>query len=179
MRLHKLRKQHGMTLQQVADAAGFSRSLISKIETGSVSPPVATLTRLAAALGVTVSHLLGETDDRTTVHCAAATVAAKGLTITDKGYGFFAFATERADKTMQPYLFVARKGRVKPQALSHPGQEFVYVMSGRMQFRVGSVAYTLAPGDSLYFDSDEPHDLTPLSKEVRYLAVFCSAATPV
>ncbi len=127
MRMHKLRKQHGMTLQQVADASGFSRSLISKIETGKVTPPVATLSKIAAALGVTVSELLAEAGNGTTIHTRAGAVDDRGLTKTDKGYAFFAFATERADKLMQPYLFVARKGEIKGQSLSHAGEEFVYV----------------------------------------------------
>ncbi len=46
------------------------------------------------------------------------------------------------------------------------------MLEGEMKYRVGSVEYVLRPGDSLYFDSEDQHDLQPISRRVRYLAVF-------
>jgi quercetin dioxygenase-like cupin family protein len=93
------------------------------------------------------------------------------LVATRTGYSFHAFAGGRAAKRMQPYLFVARKGEVRPDLLTHAGEEFVYVLEGRMEYRVGDTRYELGAGDSLYFDSAEPHGLAPLTALVRYLGV--------
>ena len=171
-RIRKIRKRQGRTLQEIADRCGFTRSLLSKIETGLTSPPVATLTKIASALGVRPSSFLEDADDASTVHTPAAAAKGRGLVATDKGYSFHAFAAGRAEKMMQPYLFVAEKGKVKPKPLSHRGEEFVYVIEGRMKYRVGRVEYTLGAGDSLYFDAEEPHDLEPVAGRVEYLAVF-------
>ncbi len=73
---------------------------------------------------------------------------------------------------MQPFLFVAEKGKIQPGPMSHGGEEFVHVLSGRMRYHVGETTYTLGPGDSLYFDAEEKHDLEPITTQVRYLAVF-------
>lgn len=170
-RIRKLRRQQGRTLEEIATACGFTRSLLSKIESGKTTPPVATLTRIAAALGVQVADLLSDETQHTTVYTAAAD-ARRGLVRTRKGYLFHTFAAGRSGKRMQPYLFVAGKGKVKPQALEHRGEEFVFVIEGRMRYRVGAVEYRLGPGDSVYFDAEEPHDLEPLSKRVVYLGVF-------
>lgn len=160
----------GRTLQEVADGSGVTKSLLSKIENGKSMPPLATLTRIAGALGVKVSALLDGADEHGTIFTPASET---GRTVkTDKGYAFFSFAAQRSDKQMQTYLFEAEKGRVKPQPLSHRGEEFIYVLEGRMQYSVGPVSYTLGQGDSLYFDAEEDHDLEPITKKVRYLAVF-------
>jgi uncharacterized cupin superfamily protein len=69
-------------------------------------------------------------------------------------------------------LFVARRGEVQPGALQHSGEEFVYVLEGEMNYRVGSVTHKLGPGDSLYFDAEDEHDFEPLTPEVRFLGIF-------
>ncbi|MBN1674443.1 MAG: helix-turn-helix domain-containing protein [Kiritimatiellae bacterium] len=171
-RIRRLRKRQGRTLQQVADLCGFTKSLLCKIETGKTIPPIATLSRIADALGVKPSDLLAEAEARGTVFLPADRLKNATLMRTDKGYSFFHFAAERAAKLMEPYLFVARKGEIGGEPLTHRGEEFLYVLDGQMQFRVGKIEYALGPGDSLYFDAEDPHDLQAVSDEVRYLCVF-------
>jgi transcriptional regulator with XRE-family HTH domain len=170
--IRKIRRQHRRTLQEIADAAEISKSLLSKIETGATSPPVATLMRISDALGVPVSSLMDPTADVGTVFTPSSAIETKKLTRTDKGYLFCALAAGRADKRMQVFMFEAERGKVKRQPLSHGGEEFVYMLQGRMKYRVASVEYTLGPGDSLYFDGEDDHDLAPITDRVRYLAVF-------
>jgi transcriptional regulator with XRE-family HTH domain len=170
-RIRKLRRVQGRTIAEVASKAGFSRSFLSKIESGATVPPVATLTKIAESLGTRIGALLDEDAQETTVHTTAAASASR-LVSTRKGYSFHAFAAGRPEKRMQPFLFVAEKGRIRPRPLEHRGEEFVYVLEGGMKYRVGAVEYRLSRGDSLYFDAEEPHDLDPLTRRVAYLAVF-------
>ncbi|HAI10445.1 MAG TPA: XRE family transcriptional regulator [Phycisphaerales bacterium] len=177
-RIRTLRRRMGWTLQDVADRCDFTRSLLSKIETGKTIPPVATLTRIAQTLGVSVSSLLDDGEDHGTIVQSADAHHVDAMTPTDKGYKFFAFAANRSQKLMQPLLFEARKDSIKPQAMTHGGEEFVYVLSGKMRYRVGSTVHLLKPGDSVYFDSDQEHELEPVSEVVRFLAVFAEAPKP-
>jgi quercetin dioxygenase-like cupin family protein len=133
---------------------------------------VAALTNIAGALGVEVSALLAEDREQRRVFTAAARAAAGCREAAGKGYRFFPFATERASKSMQPFLFAARRGEVVRKPLSHAGEEFIYMLSGEMRYFVGGEEFRLGPGDSLYYDAAEDHDLEPVSKEVEYLAVF-------
>lgn len=171
-RIRRLRLGQGRTLQQVADACGFTRSLLSKIETGRTSPPVATLMKIAAALGVKAAALLDEASAPGAVVERAKDLDRKKLLRTASGYRFFPFAAGRVEKLMQPYLFVARRGEMKRHRLSHCGEEFVYVLTGRMRYRVGGTVHELGKGDSLYFDAAEEHALEPITAEVTYLGVF-------
>ena len=177
-RIRSLRRQQKRTLKEVAAQCGFTESLLSKIESGKSSPPVATLARIAAALGVGLGDLIDGSRTVGTVATAAAALEQRPVTRTAKGYGFHVLAAERGAKIMQPFLFEAEKGGVKPGMLSHSGEEFVYVLEGSMNYRVGSTTYNLGPGDSLYFDAEEEHDLEPISDVVRYLGVFTDRITP-
>jgi transcriptional regulator with XRE-family HTH domain len=171
-RIRRIRLQQDRTLDEIARACGFTKSLLSKIENGRTAPPVATLTKIASALGVRVASLLDGNSDDGSVYEPSSGIAPERFVRTDKGYSFFAFAAGRADKAMQPYLFVAERGKVRGDALEHRGEEFVYMLEGTMRYRVGAVEYRLQAGDSVYFDGEEQHDLLPVSAKVRYLAVF-------
>ena len=171
-RLRKIRRMQGRTLKEISGNANITVSLLSKIENNKSQPPIATLTRIASALGVSTSSLLADGEQSGTIFIPAKNTSTR--TRADKGYEFFSFATQRKEKLMDIFLFVAKKDEVTPQPLNHSGEEFVYVLRGEMKYSVGSAQYTLKAGDALYFDSESDHDLEPLTKEVRYLAVFCT-----
>lgn len=177
-RIRTLRRVQKRTLKEVAAQCGFTESLLSKIESGKTTPPLATLARIAAALGVGLSDLLDGERTVSTVSTPAADLEKRAPTRTGKGYGFHVLAAERAGKIMQPFLFVAAKDGVQPGTLSHSGEEFIYVLEGRMRYRVGATTYTLGPGDSLYFDAEEEHDLEPITEQVRFLGIFTERPTP-
>jgi len=177
-RIRRLRLGQRLTLEQVAQACGCTRSLLSKIENGRSTPPLATLMRIAQALGVQPGSLLEDGGaDRTVVDRASERAA---QVLTDGGYRYAALAAARGDRRMQPFLFSARRGEVRRHVLRHPGEEFLFVLEGSMRYRVGGREFHLGPGDALYFDAEEEHALEPLSDEVRYLGVFLdpAAATP-
>lgn len=170
--IKKIRKQQNRTLQDVADSCGFSKSLLSKIENGIVVPPVATLSKIAEALGTKVSALLEDGENESTIFTQSEDIKNGPIVETDKGYKFYAFANEFKDKKMQPCLFKGKKGEVKKHSVSHSGEEFIYMLEGKMKVRVGKVEYELNSGDSLYFNSLEEHGMMPVSDEVKYINIF-------
>jgi transcriptional regulator with XRE-family HTH domain len=168
-RVRTLRLRHGLRLVDVAERCGFTKSLLSKIETGAVRPPIATLTAIAAALGVPVAALIEDQGAGRTVVDRADEGNQRR---TDKGYRYRLLAGSRVEKAMQPFVFTARRGEVRRSPLRHAGEEFVHVISGELDFRVGSTSHRLSSGDSLYFDADEEHDVEPVSAEATWVAVF-------
>lgn len=172
-RIKYLRMSQKRTLQEIADLCGCTKSLLSKIENGKTTPPISTLTKIADTLGVTVASILDENTHigKTVFVPKIMTEESKGIATT-KGYFFIPIVAERVNKEMQPYIFIAEKGGVKSQPLSHQGEEFIYVLEGEMKYRVGNVEYTMSEGDSLYFDALDEHELFPISDKVKYLAVF-------
>lgn len=159
------------TLQDLADSSDLSKSMISKIENNKTIPSIAALVQIASSLGVSVSDIL-EAEDTLSAEFTSATEIKKNITRTDKGYSIFPFASKYHHKKMQPFVIVAKEGEVKEHELTHEGEEFIYVISGVLNFKVGGTTYELKKGDSLYFNSLEPHGMLPASKEVVYLDIF-------
>ncbi len=170
-RIRRIRNEQKRTLQDIADVCGFTKSLLSKIETGKVTPPIATLVKIAGALQVGVATLIEADATVHAVHDPRSKVDS-GVIRTKVGYGIFPFATDYHDKRMQPFLFVARRGEVAEHRLDHTGEEFIYIVAGAMRVRVGDRLFDLEAGDGLYFNAAETHGITPVSEEVRYINIF-------
>ena len=171
-RIRALRRQQRLTLQALADAAGYSKSLLSRIESNKVMPTVASLTRIAQSLKVPIAVLLDASAEEQIIYTPAEQTERAAMTLTEKGYAFCALANARLKKRMMPFVFEARRGEVISEELSHDGEEFIYVLDGEMRYRVADRLFVLRPGDSLYFDGINGHELEPLSDVVRYLAFF-------
>jgi transcriptional regulator with XRE-family HTH domain len=170
-RIKILRINQKRTLQEIADASELSKSMISKIENNKTVPSVAALIKISKALGTNISSLL-EQEGWLNAIMTTRQKAEESLTITDKGYSIYPYASEYHEKKMQPFLFVAKKGEVMPHELSHEGEEFIYIIRGEMKMQVGEIEYCLKEGDSLYFNSLQKHGIMPVSDEVTYLDIF-------
>ncbi|MBA3707546.1 MAG: cupin domain-containing protein [Planctomycetes bacterium] len=169
-RIRTVRLRAHLRLDDVAALCGVTKSLLSKIETGAVKPAVATLVGVARALRVPVAAFLD--DDGGARRTVLMRGGDEGFQRTDKGYRYRLLAAERVEKAMQPFIFRARRGEVKPGPLRHAGEEFVHVLSGELDFRVSGTTHHLKPGDGLYFDSDEEHDFAATTAEAVWIAVF-------
>jgi transcriptional regulator with XRE-family HTH domain len=169
--IRQLRLEQRRTQQEIASACGFTKSLLSKIESNKVVPPVATLVKIATSLGTKVSALI-EAGNNVAVVPATAKEVAGNMIKTERGYWIYPFATRFQGKRMQPFLFVARKGEVKEHHLAHEGEEFMYVLEGEMTVQVGKTEHRLQAGGSIYFNSTQEHQVIPISKTVKYLNIF-------
>jgi transcriptional regulator with XRE-family HTH domain len=170
--IRKLRKLQQQTLQNVADKCGFTKSLLSKIEGGKVVPPMSTLVKIACALNTNIADLMA---DGKAIGCVFIPVGHHGTepTPTVSGYRILPLAVEFKKKKMQPFLFTVRPDELQDKTNSHTGEEFIYVLEGVMEFRVGTRTYTLGPGDSIFFNSiNEHHILGVLADQVKYLDIF-------
>lgn len=170
-RIKVLRINQKRTLQEIADACEMSKSMISKIENNKTVPSVAALVKIARALGTTISSIL-EQEGWLNAVITSRQKAEENLTHTDKGYLIYPYASGYHEKKMQPFLFVAKKGEVMPHRVSHEGEEFIYILRGKMKMQVGEMEYLLKEGDSLYFNALQKHGVMPVSDEVSYLDIF-------
>jgi transcriptional regulator with XRE-family HTH domain len=171
-KIRKIRTEQNRTLEDIAEKCGVSKSFLSKVETGKTVPAVATLVKIAEALGVKVSVLLDDEFYTGTIYTPTEKVVTSNMVQTNEGYMFFPIAAERSDKFMQPFIFTAKKGDIQPHCLTHKGEEFIYILEGELKYWVGEKEFILKKGDSLYFDSHEKHRFNPISEEVKYMAVF-------
>ncbi|MGW7047369.1 helix-turn-helix domain-containing protein [Streptomyces avermitilis] len=151
--LRALRRRASLTLEVAARAAGLSPAHLSRLETGQRQPSLPMLLALARIYGTTVSELLGETvGDRDAVVRAAdrEPAGAGGWTYWQAG------AAGRAMQALRVHVPYGTQGDV---VRVHPGEEWLYVLKGRLRLRLGDTTHLLGPGDSAHFDSLTPHRL--------------------
>ena len=171
--IRKLRIQAGLTLTVVAKKAQLTKSTLSKIETGQTSPPISTLIRIARAMNVPlVEFFIDEAKEPAYV----LTRKDKGQRVIHNGsqfgYSYEALALEKRDKYVEPFLLTISPADPAGQ-FYHSGQEFIYMLSGCMDFAVGEDQFSLKKGDSLFFDSSHLHKTRVAGKHpAKFLCIF-------
>ena len=169
------RKKMEITVVDLANQAGLSAGMLSKIENGLTSPSLATLRALADALQIPVTALFRSYDE---VSDAMHVKAGEGLKIERRGtraghqYQLLGHSTHPA-LAVEPYLItITEESDVFPR-FQHSGLEFLYIIEGAVKYRHGDSVYELEAGDSLFFDADKPHGPEQLVRlPLRFLSII-------
>jgi len=152
--LRALRKQRGLSLRALAALCGLSANTISLVERGKTSPSVATLHRLATALGVSMPFFFEEKEQRDVVFVKAdrrARTRSDSVIMENLGSGL-------RDQTMEPLLVSLQPGAGSgDEPIVHLGHEFVFCLEGEIEYKIRGHRYLLAAGDSLIFEAHLPH----------------------
>ncbi|HEY4716468.1 MAG TPA: cupin domain-containing protein [bacterium] len=178
-KLRELRRERNFTLQDVATATGFSASLISLIESENVSPPIATLSRIAGVLKVNMGYFFAESSDDKKVEVVRRGRGKKVRRVISSsgvkhGYSYETLAYKLKERKMEPFLLTVRtKGGDEKSVYNHEGEEFLMVLKGRVVLVYGDEKIHLKEGDSVYFDSRVEHRLLSHGTQAaRVLAVI-------
>jgi transcriptional regulator with XRE-family HTH domain len=160
MKVKKARMDEGLKLVDVARISGISQGMVSKIENAQVSTSLETLSRLCDAIGLPISKLF--TDYDRPDGGAQFTKAGEGLEVvrrgTEKGHTYQLLTYKRGGKTtFEPFMVSMDDLSEVFPTFSHPGEEFIYLVSGKLVYRHGNHLYEMEAGDSLTFDAEVPH----------------------
>ena len=154
-RLRRYRREAGLTLQQVADAAGVTAGFLSQAERNLTGISISSLANLAKALDVPLRALLDQpAQERPATHQGRRRrYATRGR---EQIY-------ERLSTAFPGHVINAVKLALPPgyrsERVVHDGEEFVYVLIGKVRYSVAGIDHDLGPGDSLHFDARQPHRL--------------------
>jgi transcriptional regulator with XRE-family HTH domain len=165
-RLRELRTQRGLTLEEVATRADLDVSTLSRLESGKRRLALDHLPRLAAALSVTTDDLL-RTPDTEDPRVRGAAQTRHGVTywpLTNDGPagGLHAFK-----------IRVSARRRTPPDELPvHDGQDWMYVLAGRLRLILGERDFTIKPGEAVEFSTWTPHWFGAVDGPVEAVAIF-------
>ena len=174
--IRELRLRDGLTIAQVSERAAISRGMLSKIENGQTTAGLDTLSRIARALGVSMSMLFSRYD-------AAGTGAqhvrrGQGMETvrrgTKSGHTYHLLAYDQGPtKLFEPFLISIDDDSQRYPTFHHPGTEFIYMLEGEIEYRCGQQTYRLEPGDALSFPGSVPHGPERLLQcPIRFLSVI-------
>jgi transcriptional regulator with XRE-family HTH domain len=174
--IRHIRLQHGLTIAEVAQRAGISRGMLSKIENGHTSTSLENLEQIANSLGVTLARLFR--DYNAPVGGAQFVKNGQGMEVvrrgTSRGHTYQLLAYDQGPKkTFEPFLISLEEQNEEFPPFEHSGTEFIYMLEGKLVYSVGGESYTLEPGDSLTFRGELPHRPEKLLKmPIKFLAII-------
>jgi len=150
-RLRQLRLQRGLSLAQVAKAAGISVGFLSALERSQMSASVSTLRKLTRFYQTNILDFFDpfESDSRL--------VPPQKRKILEAGPGVRMELLAWGNTVMEPHLFRIAPNAGSGESYTHEGEEFLYVLRGEFQISVEQKEYRLKAGDSFYFESITPH----------------------
>jgi transcriptional regulator with XRE-family HTH domain len=159
-RVREIRKVRKWTLKDVSDRTGLAISTISKMERGEISLTYDRFMRLAQGLGLDVGELFDSQAEGFEHGTVSVTRAGDAPLHRSATYDYDMLASDVTGKHMVPMV-----GRIKAHSfsafedfISHPGEEFIYVIEGTVAVHLkGRAPVILNKGDSIYFDSGLGH----------------------
>jgi transcriptional regulator with XRE-family HTH domain len=176
-KIKELRRARKLTLQDVATETGFSTALISQIENNNVSPPIATLSKIALFFDVKIGHFFSENEEE----CRFEVLRGNELTVipkvvsrdgTNHGYFYESLSVRKKNKKMDPFLITLNEKVTNTDTYSHNGEEFLFVMKGTAELLLDDQRIVLNEGDSVYFDANLKHRLLSTGcDEVKVMVV--------
>lgn len=149
--LRAVRRQRGLTLEQLAEQTGLTKSYLSKVERGQSTPSIAVALKVARALEVDVGRLFSD-------QVAEETIAVDHAE-QRSGERYRSLASSVLGKSMSPFIVRPTGHPCDDPHPEHAGQEFVFVHQGRIELDYGDRTVTLGAGDSAYFDATVSHKL--------------------
>lgn len=163
--LRVLRRQRGLTLQELAEQTGLTKSYLSKIERGRSTPSIAVAMKVAAALDVDVAQLFCERSAEEKITVDRATDGAAGA------QRYRAVAAGLLGKSMVPFVIEPGADCAADPHPVHTGQEFMFVHAGAIELEYGDRTWTLQTGDSAYFDASVSHRIRAVHGTHPYVVV--------
>lgn len=167
--LKKLRTESKLSQKRLAEATHLSPTLISRIESGLVMPSIGTLQEIADSLKSDIGYFFKGAESKSYVitrkgrrKVSFARRGAKGKVT----YGLELLAEGMENPFMEPCIVTEyAKAGEEFQLAKHDGQEFIYVLEGKLELTLGEEKFTLNEGDAAYFLGEIAHGGKSLGKK--------------
>ncbi len=170
-RVREMREIMEYTTAELAEKLGVDEATYVQYEEGKKTFPVSTLYALAGIFGVDFTTLL--TGEAPRMGGYTIVRAGHGVDVSrNPEYHFQSLAFNFKGRTMEP-MIVSLDPKEKPASLvSHDGQEFNLILSGRVKIVIGRHEFILETGDSMYFDPTIPHGQYAIDEPATFLTVI-------
>ena len=176
-RVRGVREKRGLSLEDISQRTGIQVDVLGRIEAGEMAPPLGTIIKLAKALEMKMGYFISGEEDRpfTIVRGDDRKVVSRHDSKKGKYYGYTyeSLAPHKKDRHMEPFLVTLYPASTEEERSTHDGQEFIFVLQGKMEVRLEEEIHILEPGDSIYYDSTVPHLVKCYGEETtKILAVL-------
>lgn len=170
-RIKYLRDALDMTEQEVADAIHLPLDEYIAYENGEKDIPISVIYSTSAALGVDATEIILGEAPRMEEYCV--TRKNQGVIIERyHGYSFEALAHNFIGRDKEPMIVTLTSTDKRADLVTHSGQEFNYVLEGKIGVIIGSHTFELSEGDSVYFNPEIPHGQYSIEGTAKFLTII-------
>ncbi len=177
-RIRELREIIGMSPEEMAKKTDLSLEMYEKYESGLVDLPFTFIHKCAILFGVELTDLL----EGSSAHLSSYTVTRKGkgrMTAREPGIEIKDLAPLFRHKIVEPfwvtYTYSEEQQNQPIHLINHAGQEFDFILSGKLKIQIGEHTEILTEGDSIYYNSSTPHGMIAVDGKD---CVFCAVVIP-
>ena len=164
-KIKKVRTEKKISFENLANETGFSIEFLKEIESGKRTPPVGALLQISRALQIDSGFLLKEQESKLEKRIRAYAKR------TDN-YAYETLTPGAENKHLKAFkVSIEPMQDHKGVGYQHEGEEFVYVLKGKLEILVGDHVNTLNAGDSLHFNSGIRHKMRNLGEQEAELVV--------
>jgi transcriptional regulator with XRE-family HTH domain len=165
-RLRQLRMQRGLTLEEVASRSSIDVSTLSRLESGKRRLALDHLPRLATALSVSTDELLRAPE--------AEDPRVRGGSHTHNDVTYWPLTRHGPAGGLHAYkIRISARRRTPPAELAvHEGQDWMYVLSGRLRLILGEKDFTIKFGEAVEFSTWTPHWFGTVDGPVEAITLF-------
>lgn len=154
-KLRRLRMSNSLTQEELAGRADLTKGYISQIENDTTSPTIGTLKDLLDVLGVSLSEFFAQTQELRVVYGKQDRVIAGD----EDGLRVELLVPGAQNRTMDPAMVTLQPGMAMGEQPIHEGEEFGFVLSGRVELSLDGKKYTLRKDECFHFPSDRRHQV--------------------
>ncbi len=156
----EIREKKGLSLKDISQRTGLQPEFLMDVEKGKISPPLGAIIKLAKALEMKMGYFISGAENlpytivrKNDRKLISRYDSKKSQTY---GYEFISMAPHKKDRHMEPFLVTLEPSNIEERS-THDGQEFIFVLEGTMEVRLGEETHLLEPGDAIYYDSTVSH----------------------
>lgn len=175
VKIKSLRKERRLTLKQVADRTNLSISFISQVERSKSSITLESLKKISEALGVNPSYFFSESDQKSATTIIRNIIGDTDILLNNFFYKDLSGTMENPQ--FHPILVLLKPGANREESYSHAGQEFLYVLEGKLTVIIDKEEHDLNPFDCIFLDSTTPHNW--INKTDSVVKFLCISSVPV
>jgi transcriptional regulator with XRE-family HTH domain len=176
-KISTLRELKKIAAEDLAFKAGLSIQQLSSIEMGESIPSLGVLIKVTRAMGIRIGTLLDDTVKdgpaivRADEHQSTLSFSTSE-NVNREHLNFFSLAPNKAGRHMEPFIIdIIPNEKSEPAKSSHEGEEFIYVLDGKVTIYYGNEVFELEKGDSMYLDSIVNHLVTTKTNKARILGI--------
>lgn len=158
-KLRSEREKRGFSMEEISRETGIDVEMLDQVEQGNAFLPLGQMVKITKMLSMRVADVISGGNQPFSVVRADKrqqfTRFGKAKQASH-GYQFEALAPEKKDRAMEPFI-ISLQPASPVETSTHTGQEFIYVLEGKVEITIGDSTQVLHPGDSAYYDSVSPH----------------------